>query len=734
MRSATIVITTKDRKDELRIAIQSCLAQSAKPQVLVIDDGSTDGTSEMVRAEFPGVTLYRNEVSTGYIAQRNRGAELAAGDILFSIDDDAAFSTPHIVEQTLAEFTHPRIGAIAIPFINVRKDDVLRHRAPGNAGVYVASSYIGTAHALRRDVFLKLGGYRAHLIHQGEEGDYAIRLLAAGYVVALGRADPIHHFESPKRSSKRMSLYGRRNDILFGWHNVPLDNLPTRWLRATIGGFWHGWKIGQFWPTLQGTAWGFGSIPQFWSFRSPVSRNAYLLHRKLVPVEATPLTQIEPLLKALGGSSLASGEMFDNQDKAIQSRRVLIISTTFFPDPQVGAIRVTQWSRHLPSLGWTPLVFTRQYQMTASAEELANEVDPNVQLYLLNSSPAPFNPEPRRPSNRLKQWAKLFLSKIISGFMVPDVGIFFWRSARRQALERAKVIAPDVILSSSPAHSTHDLGRWLSRQLGIPWVADFRDVYLIDYSWRYGKLDRLNWPRHSRFERTIYEHAAAIIHAIPFHGRWARRRYPFARERIVILPNGYPAELLDPKLLPIGATRPERRVIRVVGSIDDADVLRLTEAVAQLNEEGLDLELNIIARIPGCVEKAARALGDRFIAPGYLPHRVAVGHIKGADLLVSYLSEKRAKSYQLTSKLFEFIASGRPTLEINPSPPDLRLLKEYNVPYMYFPSIQQLADQIRAMLHDQTDRSAMVKRFRLAYGRQQQTGVLAELLERLTAR
>jgi len=279
--SATVVITTKNRKDELRAAIESALAQSAKPEVLVIDDGSTDSTSEMVRADYPSVVLHRSETSAGYIAQRNRGAELANGEVIFSIDDDAAFSSPRVIEQTLGEFRHPRIAAVAIPFINVKKDDVLRQQAPDEADTFVTASYIGTAHALRRDVFLKLGGYRAHLIHQGEEGDYAIRQLAAGYVVALGRSDPIHHFESPKRSSRRMSLYGRRNDILFGWHNVPTIDLPLRWVRTTLGGILHGVKVGHPIWMLPGFTMGLGASAKYWSRRAPVSRSTYRLYRRL---------------------------------------------------------------------------------------------------------------------------------------------------------------------------------------------------------------------------------------------------------------------------------------------------------------------------------------------------------------------------------------------------------------------------------------------------------------------
>ena len=118
---ASVIIATRNRKEELQIALSSALGQTVRPEVVVIDDGSTDGTAHNVRANFPSVRLERSETSQGYIVQRNRGAHLAKGRILFSIDDDAEFSTPRIVEQTLRDFDDPRIGAVAIPYLEAEK-------------------------------------------------------------------------------------------------------------------------------------------------------------------------------------------------------------------------------------------------------------------------------------------------------------------------------------------------------------------------------------------------------------------------------------------------------------------------------------------------------------------------------------------------------------------------------------------------------------------------------------
>jgi glycosyltransferase involved in cell wall biosynthesis len=293
---ATVFISTKNRKEDLRTAIASALSQTAKPEVLVLDDGSTDGTSDLVRSEFPQVNFHRFEKSEGYIIRRNQAAELAASPILISIDDDAALSTPHIVEQTLADFDHPRIGAVAIPFINVRQDNTVRQASPPGGGIHVAANYIGTAHALRRDIFRKLQGYRACLVHQGEEMDYCIRMLDAGYVVRVGRAEPIHHFESPRRDFGRMDLYGRRNDILFAYWNAPLSRLPIHLLGTTLNGLLFGLKCRRPLRHAQGLLNGYAAIFRYRNERKAVSLATYKLYRRLKKSGTLPLTEVEPQL------------------------------------------------------------------------------------------------------------------------------------------------------------------------------------------------------------------------------------------------------------------------------------------------------------------------------------------------------------------------------------------------------------------------------------------------------
>ena len=293
---ATVVITTKDRCAELREALPLVLAQTEPVEVLVIDDGSSDGSAEMVRREFPQVRVERSERSLGLIAQRTRAAALASAPIIVSIDDDARLVSPRTVAQTLEDFDHDRIGAVAMPFVDVRTTTVVRQLAPDPDGRWVTSSFIGTAHAVRRDVFLELGGYRDELVQMGEEPELCLRMLDAGYVTRLGRAEKLHHLESPKRNTPRIVALGRRNDLLHAFWNVPMPFLPVRLAKVTLHSLWFAVAWRQPRAVLRGLRSGYRDGLLRRRRRRPVARATYRLDHELRKRGPLRLEDVEPRL------------------------------------------------------------------------------------------------------------------------------------------------------------------------------------------------------------------------------------------------------------------------------------------------------------------------------------------------------------------------------------------------------------------------------------------------------
>jgi glycosyltransferase involved in cell wall biosynthesis len=105
---ASIIIAAKDAEDFIHTALASALAQTMPDlEVIVIDDGSSDGTGNVARrfqALDPRVVLLQNARSMGVSAARNRGLEIARGDWIAILDADDEYATDRLARMVpLAE-------------------------------------------------------------------------------------------------------------------------------------------------------------------------------------------------------------------------------------------------------------------------------------------------------------------------------------------------------------------------------------------------------------------------------------------------------------------------------------------------------------------------------------------------------------------------------------------------------------------------------------------------------
>lgn len=300
----TVVITTRDRSADLRRAIASCLRQTVPTDVLVMDDGSTDGSADMVRKDFPFVRVERSETSLGLVTQRNRALPHIHTPLFLSLDDDAYFPSTTTLEQTLKDFDHPRIAVVDIPMLNFLPE--LNEPRPTVAMDVresplrmILNEFHGGVNAMRRDVFQAVGGFHDEVVRQGEERDLSIRLLDWGYVVRAGRGEPIHHHPSPARDFSPIYFYGRRSDVLFNWWNVPMPHLPVLLAGMSLRAVVTGWRRGYLGASVKGLMSGYAACLRSRTPRRPVSRQTHRLSRLLRERGPLPLDEIESMLPPL---------------------------------------------------------------------------------------------------------------------------------------------------------------------------------------------------------------------------------------------------------------------------------------------------------------------------------------------------------------------------------------------------------------------------------------------------
>ena len=293
---ASFVIPTRGRVQLVIDLLRTIERQTVAAEVLVMDDGGSNELAEMLARDFPAASYHSLGTGRGPGFQRNRGIELATAETVFAVDDDTVLPSAHTVRQTIAEFSDPRIAAVAIPYANVRYETAVRHRAPDTASVWVIHAFTGASHAIRRSAFLEAGGYREPFFYMGEEGDLCLRLLNRGYVVRVGAADPIHHLESPLRNSALADFCGRRNDLAFAWHNVPSGQLPLHLVGTTINGLVSSVQAPNTFSALRGMASGYAEIAKGRVVRDPVSPEVYRLQRLLKKSGPLRLEEIEDRL------------------------------------------------------------------------------------------------------------------------------------------------------------------------------------------------------------------------------------------------------------------------------------------------------------------------------------------------------------------------------------------------------------------------------------------------------
>lgn len=133
MRSrVSIIIPTHNRASLLRRALLCARRQTvADKEIVVVDDGSTDGTAAMLAAEFPDLKVVRHESARGPSAARNAGVFASTGDWMFFHDDDDLMHPAHLadlLEATLAAPTNSLVAGRSRDFAIV--DGKVRLGAP----------------------------------------------------------------------------------------------------------------------------------------------------------------------------------------------------------------------------------------------------------------------------------------------------------------------------------------------------------------------------------------------------------------------------------------------------------------------------------------------------------------------------------------------------------------------------------------------------------------------------
>jgi len=242
----SVVIPTLNRVDYLKNCLASLIEMNypkAKFEIVVVDNGCTDGTAQMVQQDFPEIELIR-EKRKGVVFARNTGSKRAKGAIVAYTDDDCIVDKDWI-RNLVCGFVSGEIGGVGGPVFHLRPEivperlwcDRTRPLDLGNRKHFVKALITGNM-AVRREVFGKIRFDETLIFHQAEDIDFSRSLTDAGYKLVYTPDAVVYHDVDQRRSTMHYII---ERAFFAGISKSTLDKkrahgtLSSRPMRAFLG-------------------------------------------------------------------------------------------------------------------------------------------------------------------------------------------------------------------------------------------------------------------------------------------------------------------------------------------------------------------------------------------------------------------------------------------------------------------------------------------------------------------
>ena len=200
--TVAVVVPVYNGGAKFRASLDSIRRAVPPPdELIVVGDGDTDGSSQY--AEAAGITVHRFPAPGGPGRARNLGASRAKSDILFFVDADV--TVPENVIRRVKEIfaQHAEVAAVIGSYDDQPKEpnflsqyrNLLHHYVHQN-GREEASTFWGACGAIRRDVFLTMGGFdETYTKPSIEDIELGYRLKKAGYTIRLCKSLQVKHWK-----------------------------------------------------------------------------------------------------------------------------------------------------------------------------------------------------------------------------------------------------------------------------------------------------------------------------------------------------------------------------------------------------------------------------------------------------------------------------------------------------------------------------------------------------------
>jgi hypothetical protein len=355
--------------------------------------------------------------------------------------------------------------------------------------------------------------------------------------------------------------------------------------------------------------------------------------------------------------------------------KVLIITYHFPPRPTVASLRPLGLAKYLPEFGWQAVILTAalparpdpKFEVVETPRRDSAVLGLGRRLFKLDTEQT-LMAQTAQLKKKLgirseRSPLDLLLAAVgeIAAYPDPQKGWRRFAVAAGEDIVRQQDIR--AMISISPPPTGHIIARELKRQFGIPWVADFRDLWTQNHYYPYGPLRR---KIEKRLELSTLAAADALVAT---SDPWADHLHSLhKRQPAYGVPNGY-----DPVEVNSDAIKlTDRFTITYTGNLypgkqsPEPLFAALRDLIAEGSVDAGDVEVRFYGPQAGWIDKQAQRYGLTNIVrqSGTAPRQIALNKQRESQLLLLLKWNDSQEAGLYTAKIFEYLAARRPVLAV----------------------------------------------------------------------
>ncbi|MGB5847876.1 MAG: glycosyltransferase, partial [Ignavibacteriaceae bacterium] len=375
--------------------------------------------------------------------------------------------------------------------------------------------------------------------------------------------------------------------------------------------------------------------------------------------------------------------------------KVLLITYYWPPSGKASLHWPLKIMKHLPKYGWQPFVLTVEEDTFSQQDEtLLEDISPELKV-IRTKSYEPFNiykkfigkkendqlvasetisKSNRSLSHRISIWIRMNL-------FIPDARVGWYFPAVKAARKIIKQEKIDAIVSIGPPHSTHLIGKKISRRLNIPHVPVFIDPWVDIIYYKDFKRSKITLSIDNHLEKTVLQNAKTIVFVTETMRKDYIKKYNFIEGKSNVLYWGYNEE--DFERIVVNKEQKDEKVLVHAGNIFSfQNPPNFWKQIKKENESGNKIRIKFIGTVDPEIKKSIseEELNEITEYCGFLPYNEMLKSISEADFLLVCASEPR----HVPGKLFEYLRTGNPIIAFGDNNEEVKQILENSNAGMMF--------------------------------------------------